>query len=75
MDLKERDGLTDKQVKELSAKQVGEAVLEIHPCFYDGKSVTFGLACGGKACGVKYQRDLSVRSYRDGESTRTLRFV
>ena len=58
-----------------AAEKEGIGVLALYQRLFDGKAVSFDLTCGGQACGFKYQQDLSVRSYRDGEFTRTLRFV
>ena len=57
------------------AQRHGVSVRDLYQRLFDGRAVTFDLTCGGQACGFKYQRDLSVRSYRDGEFTRTIRFA
>ena len=58
-----------------AAQRDGVSVRDLYQRLFDGRAVTFDLTCGGQACGFKYQRDLSVRSYRDGEFTRTIRFA
>ena len=58
-----------------AAETAGISVLDLYKRLYDGKPVRFDLTRGGQACGFKYDRDLSVRSYRDGEFTRCLQFA
>ena len=58
-----------------AAQRDGISVTQLYRRLHQGKAVTFDLTCGGQACGFKYQRDLSVRSYKDGEFTRTIRFA
>ena len=57
-----------------TADKAGISVLDVYRRLYGGSPVSFDLTCGGQSCGFKYQKDLSVRSYKDGEFVRTLRF-
>ena len=58
-----------------AAVQQGVGMLELCRRFHAGKAIDFDLTCGGQACGFKYNRDLSVRSYRGGEFHRRICFA
>ena len=49
-------------------------MLGLYQDLYKGQAIHFDLTCGGSRCGFKFNPDLSVRSYRDGEFTRTISF-
>ena len=58
-----------------SAAQQGVGVLELYRRLHSGKAINFDLTCGGQKCGFKYNKDLSVRSYREGEFSRRICFA
>ena len=57
-----------------AAARDGVSVFELYRRLYRGQAITFDFTCGGRACGFKYNPDLSVRSNRGGEFTRVIRF-
>ena len=58
-----------------AAEREGISVRDLYLRLYNGEAINFDLTCGGRACGFKYQRDLSVRSYREGEFKRLIKFA
>ena len=58
-----------------AAAQQGLGVLELYRRLHNGKAIDFDITCGGQACGFKYNKDLSVRSYRGGEFHRRICFA
>ena len=57
-----------------AAAREGASVLGLYRDLYKGSAINFDLTCGGSRFGFKFNADLSVRSYRDGEFSRTLSF-
>jgi hypothetical protein len=47
---------------EYYAKQNNMSVFEIYEKLYEGKPVTFDLACGGTKCCFEFQDDLTIKS-------------
>ena len=66
-------GVPTPSIRHTAAAE-GMNVLNLYKRLYQGRAFSFDLTCGGSRCGFKYNKDLTVRSYRASEFCRTIAF-
>ena len=57
-----------------TSKELNLQPLDLYKQLYDNKKIDFDLTENGNKCGFKFETDMSVRSYKDGEFHRCIGF-
>ena len=59
---------------EYTSKEQELQPIDLYKDLFNGKKINFDLTEGGNNCGVKYEKDLTVRSYEESEFNRCIGF-
>tara|TARA_R110002153_G_scaffold55214_1_gene153366 strand:+ start:1722 stop:5459 length:3738 start_codon:yes stop_codon:yes gene_type:complete len=67
-------GITHSSIDYTAKKDFGGDVLKMYEHLFDGKSVNFDLLCGGTKDMFKSEKDMTIRTLKSGEFSRTVSF-